>query len=327
MRKFLFSAGLAILACIAGFVAYCFHVAPPITAPGPLAFEWKKSLIGGQETMCLLGDAGSGEEVQYAVVRAMHDVGCDDIRILGDLVYPSGLTGIADQQLKSNFLGPDDPLIEGGARLSLILGNHDYKQNASAWLEIARQQHFFFPFYYYAEKTADQICIFSLDTTWYDKLYMWPRRFSETRWLHDTEKKWQPDCKFSLALGHHFLRSSGQHAKPTPTAKPFLAHEIVGHFDLYIAGHEHLLSDEGEDKGTHLLISGAGSENNGIHHRQPRNRYASSNYGFVRLDFRYDEKGAIAADYAFYEVAEGKDGKPVDLGVRYRGTITGQGLR
>jgi hypothetical protein len=282
--------------------------------------------------ICVIGDPGTGAPVQHAVAKAMFDAKCDDVRIVGDIIYPSGISDVDDPQLRKKFFDSYQMLLDAEIPVSVVLGNHDYKGNDLAWLELAeRTPGLHMPFFNYAERFNDGMCIISIDTTWVDKFYFTNRHIALIDWLTSTLEALKGKCAFSLALGHHPLRSSGLHEQPTPATRWFVDQFVVGHVDAYVAGHEHNLSDEGVRSKTHLLVSGAGGKHTGAQSPGPETRFAIDQCGFlaIRLQQRAETSGtlAIAADYAFHVVEPRSDSDGFAARVAWRGKISGQGVR
>ena len=65
-------------------------------------------------------------------------------------------------------------------------------------------------------KRFGELCFFVLDTTIFDKLYYFHKRGSQIRWLKDKVKEYKGDCKFSIAVAHHPLFSSGDRDRANP---------------------------------------------------------------------------------------------------------------
>jgi tartrate-resistant acid phosphatase type 5 len=298
----------------------------------PLIDARPATFIDSDAVMCILGDTGTGLPLQYAIAVAMRDQGCTDVRIVGDLIYPSGIKNPEDPLLQSKFFEPYRILFDKGITFSLVLGNHDYKGNEDAWFEVAKASpHLRMPFYNYAEHHADGICIFTIDTTWTDKLYFLNRRVALNAWLEESMEALSDQCRFSLALGHHPLKSSGRHEDATVLVGSFLNGNVVGRVDAYIAGHEHNLSDEGVHDGTHLLVSGGGGWHTGANSTSPYTRFAMDAGGFMTLKFRTvanaGEQGRIQAEYTFHAVKPGAEGEAPLVEPVWSGVIDGAGLR
>jgi len=135
------------------------------------------------ETWCVVGDGGLANDAFSAVVESMVAAGCDQLRYVGDLVYPAGIESIDDPMLRTNFLQPLSPLTNLGVPVYLILGNHDWRGNPHAWLQVASVEPMIHkPYFHYAETYSD-ICVFNIETLWFEKLYFIERRLPKTGWI------------------------------------------------------------------------------------------------------------------------------------------------
>ena len=108
----------------------------------------------------------------------------------------------------------------------LTLGNHDHKKEPKAFLEIASKYPLiYFPNFFY-QKNFGSICFVALDTTVFDKIYMFNKREAQIKWLQKTKQSLKNNCKFSIAVGHHPLFSSGDRKRATPQLSIFLNNHI-----------------------------------------------------------------------------------------------------
>ena len=287
------------------------------------------SLADNGQLLCFIGDPGTGNKAQYAVAKALEAADCDQIRVLGDIVYPSGIENENDPLLEVAFFKPYDFYFKKDTPFYLILGNHDYKKNKSvekSWMKIAeKNSDVFFPNNYYSEKWND-VCFFSIDTTWYDKLYFLHKRSTQTNWLRDALISQKASCSFSVVLGHHPLISSGSHDDSTWLQSLFLEDEVFGKVDLFISGHEHHLADEGSLNSTRQLISGAAGKLYPEEELLDNQYYVDRKFGFLTLQFQRD-KGVIVASYDFYTVHFDDDGQLVEVNKSWSNSIRGKGIR
>lgn len=277
--------------------------------------------LAGQR-VCVIGDGGWGNASSLAVGRALVMLDCDQVRYLGDLVYPDGITSPDDPLLESRFFAPLNPALEAGIPVYLVLGNHDWKQNADAWLELARRHPLIhFPHYYYFEQWPDA-CAFSLETTWFEKWYYLRRQGG---WLSQAlETAQDHQCRFSLLFAHHPMISSGSHGNAGEMIDLHLRDKLIGRLDLLLGGHDHILSDEGEYRGTRQLISGSASINNDLGHPSDNQRFTRATHGLVTLDIR-DDGNSLRADYRFYSVLGNPDDPLITL--LWEGEQRGRGIR
>ncbi len=265
--------------------------------------------------VCIIGDAGTGEGAQYDVAKMLEEENCDHVRYVGDVIYQFGLTSSLDPQFKSKFYTPYKNLLEAKPAIPfyMALGNHDYYGNPNSWIDIAKKYptSIIYPSAYYAEIWGD-VCFITLDTnTGFDE---------QIKWLETTKKQMETKCKLSVALGHHPYLSVGEHGDATAKVKTFLETAVVGKVDIYFAGHDHNLSDEGEVKGTTLVVSGTGAKLRPLE-KKPR-VFAVSELGYVTFEVNRNEYDIPVGDYKFVTLNKNGEAETV-----YQGTITGHGLR
>jgi 3',5'-cyclic AMP phosphodiesterase CpdA len=218
---------------------------------------------------CLLGDLGMGSDFQKAIATSLKKENCDRIAFLGDLVYPSGISSSDDPELEEKFLTYYSDLFDDNPQLKilLLLGNHDHQGTPLAWRYFAKKDdRFFFPNYYYFIDYGG-LCVVALDTSLYFYQKLLPEATEQTAWLTELQSRLK-DCDVKVALSHHPYKGGGYSGSKDwkgaeGTLKTFLDTYVIGNFDLHIAGHVHILADDGKDEGTRMLISGTGGENRG----------------------------------------------------------------
>lgn len=265
--------------------------------------------------ICVIGDGGIGDEKQLVVADRMASEGCDRVHYVGDVIYEEGIKGPDDPLFMANFYRPYEHLLDQNTSFYMIMGNHDYGGSPGAWLDLAKRYEgkIIFPHYYYAQEAGD-ICLIGIDTNIIDDE-------KQQHWIEETLEKFKQDgCKFTMAWAHHPYESSGQYGQGTEGVKTFLNQLILGKVDLYVTGHDHLLSDEGTYKGTRMLVSGGGGQ--GLYRVRARKEkvYAKSTNGFLVLVVKRD-KGDVFMDYKIIQATKEKsktlhEGQVKGLGVR-----------
>jgi predicted phosphodiesterase len=274
------------------------------------------------ELFCILGDTGAYSSQVNAMAKSMRESGCTQVRILGDLVYPAGLSSRDDPLFVERFERPFKPLLDAGIPFYIVQGNHDYVQQApEAWLEIAKaRDDIFYPSPYYVEQWED-LCIFSLETTYWEKLYYPRERIEQSVWFNDVKEEYKQRCKFSIVFAHHPLRSPGNHGDALWQLSMMLKWLVVGHVDLFIAGHEHILADAGVEDGTHMLISGSAAKLGRLENSASSDHYSAAKPGFITLsiDNTADPLSVSITFYA-YDQASG-------ITKTWHENIIGQGIR
>ena len=220
---------------------------------------FSKSLISEETNIfCFVGDAGEVNAIQSVVVSALTNSECTTLWHLGDITQ-LGVRSINDPELYESFLNPFKPFLDTGIPFYLAVGNHDYKGDPKVYLEVAKQYpSIHHPNNFYTKKFGE-LCFFILDTTIFDKLYYFHKRGSQIRWLKKEVDRLKNQCKFSIALAHHPLFSSGDRDRANPQLAIFLENYVFGTFDIYVTGHNHVLADEGDHKKTRQLISATGA--------------------------------------------------------------------
>lgn len=305
---------LLILIAVSAALAWWWHI-----PHGPWLVH-KKPLAG--QRVCVIGDAGWGNQPALAVGQAIVELHCDQVRYQGDLVYPDGINGPDDPLIQERFLPPLQPALDAGIPVYLVLGNHDWKQDGEAWLEVARRHPLIhLPHFYYFEQWPDA-CAFSLETTWFEKWYHLHR---QGNWLKKSKQiAREQGCRFSMGFAHHPMFSTGSHGNAHEMINLGLKHKLVGSLDLLLGGHDHILSDEGEYRGTRQLISGSASINNDLGPASDSQTFTRATHGLLTLDF-HDNGDRLDAQYRFYSVL----GEPADplITLLWQGHQPGKGVR
>lgn len=274
--------------------------------------------VNQNSIFCFVGDTGHVNEVQKDVAEALADSGCNAIWHTGDIIYPDGISSDKDPRFITNFLQPFEKAFDKEIPFFLTLGNHDYKKEPKSYLKIAKNNSLIvYPNNYYV-KSYGRICIFALDTTIFDKLYLFYKRKEQTSWLREIKEEMYSDCNLSIAVAHHPLFSSGDRKKATPQLSRFLEKNIFGTFDLYISGHNHVLADEGERNGTRQLISGTGSLPGGSPDARSEGKFNVETPGFLKLEIN-EIKNKVVAEYTFVQAQDNQ--------VLWKGLKIGSGIR
>lgn len=227
----------------------------------------------GEVRFIALGDAGEGNDAQYAVARAAASVceerGCDLALYLGDNFYEVGVTSDTDPQFLEKFELPYLPL---DLPFYVTLGNHDLGVLGNDWSKTdlyvsygERNPKWVLPSAYYSFQHANAHFV-SLDT-------------NQVFWDEDTEAQAAflredlagLDGTWKIAFGHHPYISNGDHGNAGhyeglggllggANVKSFVAEHVCGKFHLYISGHDHSRQWLLRTCGTEFLISGAGAK-------------------------------------------------------------------
>lgn len=276
-----------------------------------------------------LGDTGVGNASQRLVAGVIGTVcaarGCDFAVMLGDNLYPEGLTRPDDPEMDRVFtrIYGELPL-----KFYAVLGNHDYGQRFDravashqiAWA--ANNGQMVMPAAFY-EFRAGAAAFYALDT---DAVF-WEGGADQAAWLDPALAG--TDARWKVVFGHHPYVSNGQHgnagtyegAPGVPytsgaAVRDFFAGHVCGRADLYLSGHEHNLQWL-EACGTDFVISGAGAKTTPLVDRGNTPRFALSEEGFAWIELGadqmrvafYDERGELR-----FEASTPRDGAP-DAGI------------
>lgn len=251
---------LSILLLISLFIVSCAK---------PKGGVYKDSALSEEENVkfCFTGDMGKDTPHQEAIAEALKREECHRIFFLGDLVYPDGIDSINDEEFTGKFLAYYEPLLQENPNLkiNLVLGNHDHKGKPEAWKRVSQiNERFFFPDYYYMLDYGG-LCFVALDTSLYYYLSDVSETTAQTTWIQALQKRLKEDCDVKVAVTHHPFKTVGYDAADdwegsSGALKTFLDTYVIGVFDIHLAGHVHVVVDDGVDEGTRMLTSGAGGE-------------------------------------------------------------------
>lgn len=217
-------------------------------------FTLSRQIPKDEIKVCFIGDSGTGNKIQQMVADRLSSENCDTTHFLGDIIYPKGLSNVNDSNFQEKFnrfykdLGPK----------YLIMGNHDHRKSIGVWMDISRKYpDIIYPHPYYLLK-LNNLCMVHLDTNYYKLFLKFGTGFRQHLWLLSLDDELK-SCSKKIVLAHHPYKSRGKHhGDSTGLLKWFHEANVIGKYDALIAGHEHILSDEGAAEGTRLLISGGG---------------------------------------------------------------------
>lgn len=223
----------------------------PIDGTSPISNDPEK-----QEKICFIGDGGNGSSEQDYVAKALEKEACTRIVYVGDIVYEYGITSEDDKNFFKKFYNPYKNLIEKGIPFYMSMGNHDWYLLSSGkhWIKISEKyKNIYYPNYHYAVKFGD-VCMVQFEV-YKDKLWKDAKEWMETF----KSSSWWDDCKLNIGFSHYpYYSKSGKHGSANKEQKKYMESMGVGsRFHVYVAGHDHHLSDEGKVGKTRLLISGS----------------------------------------------------------------------
>jgi len=234
----------------------------PLPKTPPARSASKNALAKASARFVAFGDTGIGSPTQMRVAKSLAAFctaqRCDFALHTGDIVYPAGIRSVDDPYLLQRLERPYAGL---GVPMYLSLGNHDRCGNADAMVQAwaagspARKRGLLDarlpgPWYTFAHSGVRFVV---LDTH--------RRGQAQARWadqvLADSAKR---NETWVVALGHHPLRSSGQHGDAFGEQRMWLRGRLCGRVDVYIAGHDHNKEILEPECGVHQVVSGAGGQ-------------------------------------------------------------------
>lgn len=256
---------------------------PPDSAPPDSAPPGDSGDSGGDTSppepvvrFVALGDAGEGNEDQYAVAGVMATVcaaqGCDFALYLGDNFYDDGVDGVDDPQFQSKFELPYAAL---SFPFYVVMGNHDYGGDGAGYefdkyvYEVeysSYSEKWTMPSPYYRVDKGE-VSLWGLDTN----TIFWGFGADQLSWLQGELAA--SGARWKIAFGHHPYRSNGQHGNAgeyegfewLPIAngaavEDFVEAGLCDQVDVYICGHDHLREWLEPQCGMELIVSGAGAK-------------------------------------------------------------------
>ncbi|XP_042480465.1 purple acid phosphatase 3-like [Macadamia integrifolia] len=254
-------------------------------------------------------------QVAFQMGRIGEELDPDFIISTGDNFYENGLTGVDDPAFKESFSN----IYTAKSLQKLwynVLGNHDYRGDVEAQLSpvLSMIDHRWICMRSFIVNT-EIAEIFFVDTTPFvdkyfthlgDDTYDWsgivPNREEYLcNLLKDLDSALKESTsKWKIAVGHHTLRSAGQHGDTKELVKGLLPILKANDVDLYINGHDHLVQHiTSLDSKLQYFTSGGGS-------KAWRGNYDLNKEG---LKFFYDGQGFMTvemtetdADLIFYDV-------------------------
>ncbi|MEN9799521.1 MAG: hypothetical protein RL653_3218 [Pseudomonadota bacterium] len=261
-----------------------------------------------------IGDTGKGNAGQVDVANAIQQkcaqAGCDFAVVLGDNIYPSGVSSQNDPLFQTHF---EQPYAQLDFPFFMVLGNHDYGANGAGTsfgvgsYEVQYTQlstKWRMPAEYYRFRFAD-VEFFATDTNMQMFSSVNAQRNALKGWLQQSTATWK------VSLGHHPYKSNGEHGNagnydgvgflPIVSGdgvKDFYEDVLCGKVDLSLFGHDH--SRQWLDvrcAGTELAVSGAGASVTTLKNNNPA-LFAKATLGFLWVEVRGNTLRAEFLDVA-----------------------------
>lgn len=268
-----------------------------------------------------LGDSGKGNEGQRQVAEAMGAVcaargGCAFALMLGDNIYDTGVDDINDAQWQEKF---EVPYADLDFPFYATLGNHDYgappiasflggigidpRRGAAQVDYTGVSQKFVMPdtHYRFVEGPVEFVSLNTTSLFWADLGLV-----ESTVGFDDENDRMRQDlpawaasstAPWRIAFGHHPFLSNGPHGNAGAydgvaieglvgsgtEIRDFMQEHVVGHFDVYLCGHDHSLQDLGTHGGTEIFVSGGGASHTDLEGENPA-EWQAARKGFLLVE-------------------------------------------
>jgi 3',5'-cyclic AMP phosphodiesterase CpdA len=196
--------------------------------------------------IAVAGDVGhSGSRIRAtaaAVSRLAGDDPWDVLLLLGDNAYPAG----NPDRLDDTVFGPFGPVLDGGAELFAVLGNHDVKGRRVGEL----QRRLGMPGRWWS-RTMGDLLVVGLDSNR-------PRDSEQRSWLERTLR--ESDARWKVVALHHPPYSAGYQGSHHAVREAFVPLFARHGVQLVLSGHDHDYQRSEVLHGVTYVVSGAASE-------------------------------------------------------------------
>lgn len=215
------------------------------------------------QKMCFIGDMGNGSETQRKVAEDLKAESCDQVFVVGDVVYSKGIESVEDPLLDERFGKFYEPVATTGKKplFSVVLGNHDFAGNEEAWKDVPKKYPWvFYPHSYHLQK-INGACFVAMESDYYTGAFEL-EALRQMLWLEGIQEELK-GCDLRVLFAHHPYVSAPGRRPAKGWLKRVYEESVVGKYDIVVTGHDHILADLGKRSGTHFLISGAGGQSDG----------------------------------------------------------------
>lgn len=202
---------------------------------------------GPEVRLAVLGDVGTGDADEWAtanlVVEAASEDPFDGLVLLGDNAYPKG----DPERLDATVFDPFGPVLDEGAVLLAVLGNHDVKAgNAQGQVDALGM-----PGRWYSTEIGSVLFI-GLDSNLVDD----PDQMS---WLESSLAD-SESAQWVIVGMHHPAYSAGYHGSTKDVQRNWAPLFERFDVDLVLAGHDHDYQRIMPINGVTYIVSGGGSQ-------------------------------------------------------------------
>ncbi len=244
------AAALAAAGCLAVLSPPTFVVAAfPRGLPSSVAGDVVPPISGTPTVrIAVAGDTGTGSAAERATAQRMvlesERDPYDALLLLGDLVYEEG----DSQRVDGVVIEPFAAIIDGGAELLPVLGNHDYRSGEQQQIltALGRQNP------WYVDRIGP-VRILVLDSNRVQDA-------QQTRWLRETLAGPTPSGTWTVVAMHHPPYSAGYHGSALAVRQTWGPLFAEYHVPLVLAGHDHDYQRSTPQGGVTYVVSGAGAK-------------------------------------------------------------------
>ena len=241
-------------------------------------------VIDPQEDVSFLvvGDSGTGSKIQRKIALLMEGR-CrrkrpEGILLLGDAVYPNGVTSVEDPQWQKKIFSMYTGDCLRGVPIFPVLGNHDYNGNVTSWIEMSdRNERWNFPSRHYSIVVPGVVTIYAIDGSYPVSI--------EKHGIPDFGHSTTP---WTIAMGHNPLQSAsatGGGHRGLSISSWLVKKRLCNQVDAYLAAHSHHLEyDYIEECNMDQYISGAGGGELYKLREDHDAEFAISQYGFLEIE-------------------------------------------
>lgn len=247
------------VAALASYVV----VAPPAfvwswfadARPSPVAGEAVPPIAGPPVVrIAIAGDTGTGDAAQRATVRRMVTESraepYDALVLLGDLIYEDGDAQLADNRV----LEPFSPVLDKGAVLVPVLGNHDYDSGEQQQIlrELGRHNA------WYVQRIGP-VRVVVLDSNQV-------ANSQQTEWLRKVMQAPVKPSTWTVVAMHEPAYSAGLHGSNVAERAAWSPLFAKANVALVLAGHDHDYERTYPQQGVTYVVSGAGAKLRPVDH-------------------------------------------------------------
>ena len=197
--------------------------------------------------IAVAGDTGTGDAAERTTVQRMTEQGrrdpYDALLLLGDLVYEDGEADLA----RSRVLQAFEPVLDAGATLVPVLGNHDYESGEqSQILQILGRNRS-----WYVQRVGPvRLVVLDSNRVEDDAQTEWLRRVLDST----------PPGTWTIAAMHHPAYSAGYHGSDLDVRDRWGPLFTQAQVPLVLAGHDHDYQRSTPQHGVTYVVSGAGAK-------------------------------------------------------------------